>query len=98
MLLEDLLQDLATVQVSGELQLEVHGLAYHSGQVSSGCLFAAIKGSNSDGHEFVNEAIDRVYVTARLYRAVRRSYRPRSTSGLPSPGYPIDSIIFPLTN
>ena len=59
MLLEDLLQDLATVQVSGELQLEVHGLAYHSGQVSSGCLFAAIKGSNSDGHEFVNEAIDR---------------------------------------
>ena len=53
MLLEHLLQDLAIVELQGELQREIRGLSYHSGEVSEGSLFVAIKGTQSDGHEFV---------------------------------------------
>jgi len=59
MLLEHLLQDLAIVQLNGGLQREVRGLSYHSGQVSEGSLFVAIEGARSDGHQFVDQAIDR---------------------------------------
>ncbi|MBI3976094.1 MAG: UDP-N-acetylmuramoyl-L-alanyl-D-glutamate--2,6-diaminopimelate ligase, partial [Armatimonadetes bacterium] len=38
---------------------EVHGLAYHSGQVQPGDLFAAIRGYAHDGHAFIAEAVAR---------------------------------------
>ena len=59
MLLEHLIQDLATLQVHGHLQRQVRALTYHSDQVSEESLFVAIKGTNSDGHNFVQQAIDR---------------------------------------
>ncbi len=58
MLLEHLLQDLAIVELQGKLQREIRGLSYHSGEVSEGSLFVAIKGTQSDGHEFVRQAIN----------------------------------------
>ncbi|MDH3851675.1 MAG: Mur ligase domain-containing protein, partial [Deltaproteobacteria bacterium] len=59
MLLEHLIQDFATLQVHGRLQRQVRALTYHSGQASEESLFVAIKGTQSDGHEFVHQAIDR---------------------------------------
>jgi UDP-N-acetylmuramoyl-L-alanyl-D-glutamate--2,6-diaminopimelate ligase len=59
MLLEHLIQDLAILQLHGELQAEVGGITYHSGQVSEASLFVAVQGMQSDGHDFVRQAIDR---------------------------------------
>jgi UDP-N-acetylmuramoyl-L-alanyl-D-glutamate--2,6-diaminopimelate ligase len=59
MQLEHLLQDLVVEQLHGEMQREVRQLCYHSEQVSVGSLFVAIEGAQSDGHEFVSQAIDR---------------------------------------
>lgn len=59
MQLEHLVQDLTIVQLHGELQREVRGVAYHSGQVAEGSLFVAIKGTQSNGHDFIGQAIER---------------------------------------
>ncbi len=59
MLLEHLMQDLAVLQLHGMLQGEVRNITYHSGQALKGSLFVAIKGTQSDGHDFVRQAVDR---------------------------------------
>jgi UDP-N-acetylmuramoyl-L-alanyl-D-glutamate--2,6-diaminopimelate ligase len=38
---------------------EISGVAYHSGRVSEGFLFAAIQGLKADGRRFVDEAVER---------------------------------------
>ena len=59
MLLENLIQDLAIIELHGELHRQVHSVTYHSGLVAEGSLFVAIKGTRTDGHDFVRQAIDR---------------------------------------
>ena len=59
MLLEHLIQDLAILQLHGDLHREVREVNHHSGHISGGSLFVAIRGTQSDGHDFVNQAIDR---------------------------------------
>ena len=59
MLLHNLIQDLPVLQLHGDLEREVLAITYHSGQASEGSLFVAIKGTQSDGHDFVQQAIDR---------------------------------------
>ena len=59
MLLHNLIQDLTVLQLHGDLEREVLAITYHSGQASEGSLFVAIKGTQSDGHDFVQQAIDR---------------------------------------
>ncbi len=44
-------------KINGDLLKEIKGIAYHSNQVRKGFLFAAIRGMESDGHEFIGEAI-----------------------------------------
>jgi UDP-N-acetylmuramoyl-L-alanyl-D-glutamate--2,6-diaminopimelate ligase len=59
LLLQNLIQDLTVLQLHGNVEREVHAITYHSGQASEGSLFVAIKGTQSDGHDFVQRAIDR---------------------------------------
>jgi UDP-N-acetylmuramoyl-L-alanyl-D-glutamate--2,6-diaminopimelate ligase len=59
LLLQNLIQDLTVLQLHGNVEREVRAITYHSGQVSEGSLFVAIKGTKSDGHDFVQQAIDR---------------------------------------
>jgi len=59
LLLEHLIQDLAILQLHGDLHREVREVNHHSGHISGGSLFVAIRGTQSDGHDFVNQAIDR---------------------------------------
>jgi UDP-N-acetylmuramoyl-L-alanyl-D-glutamate--2,6-diaminopimelate ligase len=59
LLLEHLIQDLAILHLQGELNREVGDINYHSGHVSEGSLFVAIRGTRTDGHDFVHQAIDR---------------------------------------
>jgi len=59
LLLQNLIQDLTVLQLHGDVEREVRAITYHSGQASEGSLFVAIKGTQSDGHDFVQQAIDR---------------------------------------
>ena len=38
---------------------EITGIQYNSGEVVPGSLFACLRGRNSDGHDFIGDAIDR---------------------------------------
>ena len=58
MLLQTLIQDLTVLQLHGEVNREVRGVTYHSGLASEGSVFVAIKGTQSDGHQFVQQAIE----------------------------------------
>ena len=58
-MLQNLIQDLTVLKIHGNVEREVRAITYHSGQTSEGSLFVAIKGTQSDGHNFVQQAIDR---------------------------------------
>ena len=47
------------VKVEGPLEREVSGITYDSRRVTPGMVFVAIPGVTSDGHDFINSAIDR---------------------------------------
>ncbi len=57
--LEDLLRGIESIRFEGDPRTLISGLAYHSGQVRPGYLFAAIEGYVRDGHDFVPEALRR---------------------------------------
>ena len=57
--LRKLLEGVEVKRIVGETQKEIEGIAYHSKQVEKGFLFAAIRGMAVDGHQFVDEAIER---------------------------------------
>jgi UDP-N-acetylmuramoyl-L-alanyl-D-glutamate--2,6-diaminopimelate ligase len=59
MQLSQLVEHLPVVSVEGPLDREVSGIAYDSRRVTPGTLFVAIPGANTDGHEFISNAIDR---------------------------------------
>ena len=57
--LRKLLEGIEVKKVTGETLKEIEGIAYHSKQVRKGFLFAAIRGMEVDGHQFIEEAIER---------------------------------------
>ncbi|MEI6653301.1 MAG: UDP-N-acetylmuramoyl-L-alanyl-D-glutamate--2,6-diaminopimelate ligase [Verrucomicrobiota bacterium] len=57
MILRDLIQSLARVTIAGSLDVEIAGLTASSREVAPGLLFAAIRGTSTDGHRFIGEAI-----------------------------------------
>ena len=46
-------------RITGESRREIEGIAYHSHLVRKGFLFAALRGMEVDGHQFIGEAIER---------------------------------------
>lgn len=64
--LRALLDGLAGCQVTGDVDVPVTGLAYHSREVTPGGLFVALKGARTDGHLYLAASLDagaRVVVT-----------------------------------
>ena len=59
MQLKELVKQLPILRVEGPLDREIAGLTYDSRRVTPGMVFVAIPGANSDGHDFINSAIDR---------------------------------------
>src|ERR1051326_8605686 len=59
MLLKQLVTELAPAKVEGSLDREIAGITYDSRRVTPGVLFVAIPGQKTDGHEFINSAVDR---------------------------------------
>ncbi len=59
MKLERLLNNIDVIKISGGRDQEIAGITEDSRQVGRGYLFAAIKGVNTDGHRYIEEALDR---------------------------------------
>ena len=57
--LRKLLEGVEIRKITGETLKEIEGIAYHSKRIRKGFLFAAIRGMEADGHQFVEEAIER---------------------------------------
>jgi UDP-N-acetylmuramoyl-L-alanyl-D-glutamate--2,6-diaminopimelate ligase len=57
--LSRLLENIDFVKVSGSASTEITGMAYDSRQVRDGYLFIALSGSQSNGINYINEAISR---------------------------------------
>src|SRR3989475_13175737 len=59
MQLRQLVQQLPAASVEGSLDREVAGITYDSRRVTPGMVFVAIPGQRTDGHDFINTAIER---------------------------------------
>lgn len=77
MKLKDLLKDLPGVQVQGETDLEVSGIFYDSRQVQPGGVFVCISGFRTDGHKYIQDALNRGAVAVVVEKPV--ATLPRGT-------------------
>jgi UDP-N-acetylmuramoyl-L-alanyl-D-glutamate--2,6-diaminopimelate ligase len=59
MLLKDIIGPFAITGITGDAAVSVSGLRFDSRRVEPGNLFFAIRGTNSDGHSFINTAIEK---------------------------------------
>jgi UDP-N-acetylmuramoyl-L-alanyl-D-glutamate--2,6-diaminopimelate ligase len=70
LLLRELLEAVEVRTAAGDPAMLIKGIAYDSRQVEPGFLFVAIEGFNTDGHEYINEAISRGAVAVVIQRDV----------------------------
>lgn len=55
--LKKLLEGVEIRRIIGDVSKEIQGIAYHSRQVEKGFLFAALRGMETDGHHYIEAAI-----------------------------------------
>jgi UDP-N-acetylmuramoyl-L-alanyl-D-glutamate--2,6-diaminopimelate ligase len=55
--LKDILYKVSITSTSGDMNVEIVGISFDSRKVQPGFLFVAVKGTQSDGHEFLDRAI-----------------------------------------
>lgn len=53
-----ILQDIKVIEVTGNQALSVTDIQFDSRLVTPGCMFVAVKGTQTDGHEFIAKAIE----------------------------------------
>jgi UDP-N-acetylmuramoyl-L-alanyl-D-glutamate--2,6-diaminopimelate ligase len=56
--IEELLKGIDVVSVKGKSDISVSGIEFDSRKVTKGSLFVAVKGYKTDGHEYINSAIN----------------------------------------
>lgn len=56
--LKDILYKVNLVSVSGTTDLEVHDIAFDSRQVSKGAVFIAVRGTVTEGHDYMDIAVE----------------------------------------
>ncbi len=76
--LSDLLRNIPKHEISGPADPAIFGLAYDSRYVKPGYLFFALEGLHSDGHDFIEKALDAGAV-AVLHAKDLGTYRPGAT-------------------
>jgi len=59
MKLADMVKTVDALAVAGSLEAEITGITYDSRQVRPGNLFVALRGERTDGHRFVEAAVER---------------------------------------
>ena len=77
MLLKNLLASIATQAVAGPTDRQVESVAYDSRRVQKNSLFVALRGEKSDGHQFIDQAVER---GATVIVSEREEKNPRATS------------------
>ncbi len=73
MLLETLLSQIPGVEIRGDPQIPIRGIAYDSRKVKAGDLFVALKGQRTDGALFVSDAVRRGAAAVAFENAARRT-------------------------
>lgn len=59
MKLNEMLVGLEGLKVKGDLELEIKGIESNSKEIKKGYLFVAIKGFDTDGHQYIGNAIEK---------------------------------------
>jgi UDP-N-acetylmuramoyl-L-alanyl-D-glutamate--2,6-diaminopimelate ligase len=55
--LKDILYKVSLTSGSGDMSVDVNGICFDSRQVKPGFLFVAVKGTQSDGHQYISKAL-----------------------------------------
>lgn len=58
-ILSDILKSVKATQIIGNAEIPIIAIVFDSRKVESGCLFVAVKGTLSDGHDFIETAIEK---------------------------------------
>lgn len=58
MLLAELVRDLNVLDIRGDSEIEIAGIAYDSREVRKGYVFVCIDGMTTDGHDYASQALD----------------------------------------
>jgi len=77
MKLTEIIQTLKPLAVEGSLDRDITGITYDSRRVMPGNLFVAVRGGRTDGHRFVEAAIDRGATAVVLEQEC--GFNPRAT-------------------
>ena len=59
MKLKDILKDIAVLEITADLEMEIVDIAYDSRQVTDRSLFVAVTGFSADGHKFIPMAAEK---------------------------------------
>ncbi len=57
--LSDILNNIGVVQIIGNTDFTISNLSFDSRKIESNCLFIAIKGTQSDGHQYIEQTIEK---------------------------------------
>ncbi|ABO49209.1 UDP-N-acetylmuramoylalanyl-D-glutamate--2,6-diaminopimelate ligase [Desulforamulus reducens MI-1] len=66
MLLKELLQAIPVITIIGNPEIDIEGICYDSRQAAKGMIFVAVKGYQTDGHKYIENAVA-AGVTAVVY-------------------------------
>jgi UDP-N-acetylmuramoyl-L-alanyl-D-glutamate--2,6-diaminopimelate ligase len=59
MILADILQNVILQKTIGETEIEINNIQFDSRKVENGCVFVATRGTASDGHQYIQMAIEK---------------------------------------
>ena len=77
-MLQDLLAEIDVLESHGALSVSVDKIAFDSREVEPRTLFVATRGTKTDGHQFIDSALDRG-ATAIVCEALPATLRPEAT-------------------
>jgi UDP-N-acetylmuramoyl-L-alanyl-D-glutamate--2,6-diaminopimelate ligase len=69
MKLRELLKDISIKETTADMDMEIKGISYDSRTVTPGDIFVAIIGYESDGHKYINSAVEKGAVCVLCERA-----------------------------
>jgi len=56
--LNDILKEVQIIKQTGNIDIPVKEIIFDSRKVTPGCLFIAVKGTQADGHQYINQAVE----------------------------------------